>query len=426
MIASLYQQAEQLDAHDPLRDIKAQFALPDDMIYLDGNSLGPVTHAAKERAHEVVDQQWQTDLIKSWNQHNWIGLPQQVGAKIAPLIGAHPDEVIACDSISVNLYKLLYAALAIQTQRFNEQFEHLSMARRTRIVTQQGNFPTDGYIAQGVVEHYAQTLTLDYVAEDAIVESLGLDVAVLMLTHVNYKTGYMLDIAYITQQAHALGIVVIWDLAHTTGVIPIDCTLWNVDFAVGCGYKYLNGGPGAPAFVYAAARHHEQLKQPLSGWMGHAQPFGFTQEYIAGQGMLAFLCGTPAVISMSILDAALDVFSGVEMQDVRYKSAQLTRFCLLCMEAQGLLAELECISPDDSSVRGSQLAFTHTQAYAICQAMIEKGVVADFRAPNVLRLGFAPLYVSYHDIVRSVAVLTDIMQAQTYLDDVFQVKHAVT
>ena len=426
MIASLYQQAEQLDAHDPLRDSKAQFVLPDDIIYLDGNSLGPVTHAAKQRANEVVEQQWQTDLIKSWNQHNWIGLPQQVGGKIAPLIGAHPDEVIACDSISVNLYKLLYAALAIQTQRFNEQSEHLSMARRTRIVTQQGNFPTDGYIAQGVVEHYGQTLTLDYVAEDAIVESLGLDVAVLMLTHVNYKTGYILDMAYITEQAHALGIVVIWDLAHTTGVIPIDCTLWNVDFAVGCGYKYLNGGPGAPAFVYAAARHHEQLKQPLSGWMGHAQPFAFDQDYKAGQGMLAFLCGTPAVISMSIFDTALDVFSGVEMQDVRYKSAQLTQFCLLCMEAQGLLAELECISPVDTQKRGSQLAFTHPQAFAICQAMIAKGVVADFRAPNVLRLGFAPLYVSYHDILRSVAVLSDIMQAQTYLDDVFQVQHAVT
>jgi kynureninase len=426
MIASLYQQAEQLDAHDPLHAIKAQFVLPENMIYLDGNSLGPVTHAAKQRAHEVVEQQWQPDLIKSWNQHNWIGLPQQIGAKIAPLIGAHPDEVIACDSISVNLYKLLHAALAIQESRYAAQSEHLKLARRSRIVTQQGNFPTDGYIAQGLVAHHAQDLTLDYVAEDAIVESLGLDVAVLMLTHVNYKTGYMLDMAYITEQAHALGIVVIWDLAHTTGVIPIDCTLWNVDFAVGCGYKYLNGGPGAPAFVYAAARHHAQLKQPLSGWMGHAQPFAFTQEYIAGKGMLAFLCGTPAVISMSILDAALDVFSAVTMEDVRYKSAQLTRFCLLCIEAQGLLSDLPCISPEDSSVRGSQLAFTHPQAYAICQAMIAKGVVADFRAPDVLRLGFAPLYVSYQDIVRSVEVLSEIINAQTYLDDAFQVKHAVT
>lgn len=426
MIASLYQQAEQLDAHDPLRNIKSQFALPSDMIYLDGNSLGPVTYAAKQRALEVVEQQWQTDLIKSWNQHNWIGLPQQVGAKIAPLIGAHPSEVIACDSISVNLYKLLHAALAIQEQRLAEDSHQLNLPRRTRIVTQLGNFPTDGYIAQGVVNHHAQTLTLDFVDEHDIGAALGLDVAVLMLTHVNYKTGYMLDMAAITEQAHALGIIVIWDLAHTTGVIPIDCSLWNVDFAVGCGYKYLNGGPGAPAFVYAAARHHAHLSQPLSGWMGHAQPFAFTQEYVAGEGMLAFLCGTPPVISMSILDAALDVFRTVDMNDVRYKSAQLTRFCLLCIEAEGIADTLLCIAPEESSVRGSQLAFTHPEAYAICQAMIAKGVVADFRAPNVLRLGFAPLYVSYLDIVNSVAVLAEIIRTQTYLEDKFQIKHTVT
>ena len=414
---SLSTQAQQLDKHDLLAPIAERFALPEDVVYLDGNSLGPVTHAAKQRAREVVEGQWQADLIKSWNQHNWIGLPQQVGAKIAPLIGAEADEVIACDSISVNLYKLLHVALAIQ---------HQSSPERRKIMTQSGNFPTDSYIAQGVVGHHSQTLELVYVDESDIIEALDTDVAVLMLTHVNYKTGLMLDMAQITQKAHECGVIVIWDLAHTTGVIPIDCQSWKVDFAVGCGYKYLNGGPGAPAFVYAARRHHTSLQQPLTGWMGHASPFAFDQDYRAGEGMQSFLCGTPSVISMSVLDASLDVFEQVDMQEVRYKSVQLTQFCLLCMEASGLLTELPCISPLDGQVRGSQLAFTHTQAYAICQALIAKGIVADFRAPNVLRLGFAPLYVSYQDIVSSISTLNTIINEQIFKEEAYQIRQAVT
>ena len=414
---SLYTQAQQLDKHDRLAATRELFALPKDMIYLDGNSLGPVTYIAKQRAVEVVEKQWQPDLIKSWNQHQWIDLPRLVGAKIAPLIGADPSEVIACDSISVNLYKLLHVALSIQ---------HETSPSRYKIITQIGNFPTDGYIAQGVVAHHNQALELVYAEETDIIAALDDDVAVLMLTHVNYKTGLMLDMAEITAKAHAVGVIVIWDLAHTTGVIPIDCQAWDVDFAVGCGYKYLNGGPGAPAFVYAARRYHTQLSQPLTGWMGHANPFAFDQDYQAGEGMQSFLCGTPSVISMSVLDASLDVFEPIDMQDVRYKSVQLTQFCLLCMEASDLLVELPCISPSDGQIRGSQLAFTHSQAYAICQALIAKGIVADFRAPNVLRLGFAPLYVSYQDIVTSVRTLSAIMSEKIYLDDDYQVRHAVT
>lgn len=414
---SLYTQAQQLDERDALASIRELFALPEDLIYLDGNSLGPVTYAARHRAIEVVENQWQSDLIKSWNQHNWIGLPQQVGAKIAPLIGAAPAEVIACDSISVNLYKLLHVALAIQ---------HASSPSRYKIITQIDNFPTDGYIAQGVVTHHREQHELVYVDETDILGVLDEDVAVLMLTHVNYKTGFMLDMAEITSKAHAHGILVIWDLAHTTGVIPIDCHAWGVDFAVGCGYKYLNGGPGAPAFVYAAQRHHAQLAQPLSGWMGHASPFAFEQDYRAGEGMQSFLCGTPSVISMSVLDASLNVFAHVDMQDVRYKSVQLTQFCLLCMEASELLNELPCISPLDGQNRGSQLAFTHSQSYAISQALIAKGIVADFRAPNVLRLGFAPLYVRYQDIVTSISTLATIMNEHIYLEETYQVRQTVT
>lgn len=407
--------AQKLDEQDLLRHKRSEFDLPQETIYLDGNSLGPLTHAAKKRASDVVEKQWQPDLIKSWNAHKWIHLPQQVGAKIAPLIGADAANVIACDSISVNLYKLLCVCLEQQASDHN----------RTKIITQKGNFPTDGYIAQGLIQQKPD-YTLHFIDEKAIVSALSEDVAVLMLTHVNYKTGYVLDMAAITAEAHAKGILVIWDLAHTAGILPIELESWQVDYAVGCGYKYLNGGPGAPAFIYAATRHHPSMKQPLSGWMGHTTPFAFTQDYAPASGVSAFLCGTPSVLSMSVLEAALEVFSDVDMAHVKDKTLALSEHFLALWQATGLARILPCISPMSADVRGGQLAFIHPEAYAISQALIESGVVGDFRAPNILRLGFAPLYLSFTDVVDSVQRLVEIMEDATYLQDQYQVKQAVT
>jgi kynureninase len=407
--------AQELDEQDILRHKRREFDLPKDIIYLDGNSLGPVTYAVKKRAVDVVEKQWQPDLIKSWNTHGWIHLPQQVGAKIAPLIGAEAANVIACDSISVNLYKLLCVCLEQQASDVN----------RTKILTQKGNFPTDGYIAQGLIQQKPE-YTLHFIDEKSILSALNEDVAVLMLTHVNYKTGDVLDMAAITAEAHAKGILVIWDLAHTAGILPIKLENWQVDYAVGCGYKYLNGGPGAPAFVYAARRHHSYIKQPLSGWMGHAAPFAFSQDYAAAPGVAAFLCGTPSILSMSVLDAALEVFSDVDMAHVKDKTLALSEHFLSLWQATGLAQILPCISPMSAGNRGGQLAFTHPEAYAICQALIGTGVVGDFRAPNVLRLGFAPFYLSFTDIVASVQRLVEIMEDSTYLQEQYQVKQAVT
>ncbi len=404
-----------LDKNDVLSHKRSAFDLPKDTIYLDGNSLGPVTFGAKQRAFEVVENQWQPDLIKSWNTHDWIHLPQQVGAKIAPLIGADPSNVIACDSISVNLYKLLCVCLHQQSGDLN----------RTKIVTQQGNFPTDGYIAQSLIQQKPE-LTLKYVDELSILDALEDDVAVLMLTHVNYKSGLVLDMANITKAAHAKGILVIWDLAHTAGVLPVELDGWQVDYAVGCGYKYLNGGPGAPAFIYAATRHHPHIKQPLSGWMGHIDPFAFKQDYVPASGVDAFLCGTPSILSMSVLDAALDVFADVDMTDLQNKTRALSALFLAMWQATELTQILPSISPTSSDFRGGQLAFTHPQAFAICQAWIEAGVIADFRAPDILRVGFAPLYVSFHDVVEAFSRLATILHKQTYTAPEYQVKHTVT
>ena len=407
--------AVKLDKLDVLKHKRTEFDLPQDTIYLDGNSLGPVTYTAKKRARDIVEQQWQTDLIQSWNSHSWIHLPQMVGAKIAPLIGAKVTSVIACDSISVNLYKLLCVCLAQQA----------CDTQRTKILTQIGNFPTDGYIAQGLVQQKPQ-YTLQFIDEKAILSALSEDVAVLMLTHVNYKTGYVLDMATITAAAHAKGILVIWDLAHTAGILPVELDAWRVDYAVGCGYKYLNGGPGAPAFIYAAERHHQQIQQPLSGWMGHAAPFAFTQDYMPASGVDSFLCGTPPVLSMSVLDAALEVFVDVDMTHIKAKTLALSEYFLDLWQASGLAQILPCISPISPQQRGGQLAFTHPEAYAICQALIANGVVGDFRAPNVLRLGFAPLYLSFTDILESIKRLVEIMEDETYRQEQYQVKQAVT
>lgn len=405
---------EALDRDDPLADMRNEFLLPDNLIYLDGNSLGAMPLIAQQRARQVVEQQWGQDLIKSWNQHNWIHLPAVVGEKIARLIGAAAGQTICCDSTSVNLYKLLVCALGMRKNR------HV-------VLTETDNFPADLYIAASVEgslgEKACEVLA---VPVSELQGRLDATIAVLLLTHVNYKSAAMHDIEQLTALAHANGTLVIWDLSHSTGAVPLELDRWQVDFAVGCGYKYLNGGPGAPAFIYAASRHHANIRQPLQGWMGHQAPFEFRPDYVAAPGVTQFLCGTPAVISMSVLDAALSVFADVDMHSVRRKSQQLSELFRMLVTRSPSLQELQLESPRDCALRGSHLAYTHPQAYAICQALIAGNVICDFRAPATLRIGFAPLYLRYRNVWDAVRRLEQIVENKVYLAPKFGQRLLVT
>lgn len=403
-----------LDKADTLAHKRDEFDLPADTIYLDGNSLGALPKAVKSRVAEVVSQQWGSHLIRSWNDHQWIDLPTQVGEKIAPIIGADKGQVICCDSISVNLFKLLSSALSLNSER-------------NVVLSTEDNFPTDLYMVQGLSELLGPDLCqLKLVAEQNIEQSLNDSVAVLLLTQVNFRTGKLLDMHKITQLAHEKGILVIWDLAHSAGAIPVELDDCNADFAVGCGYKYLNGGPGSPAFLYVAKRHQAAVKQPLSGWMGHAKPFAFDAKYQRANNINQYLCGTPSVIAMSALDAALDVWQDVDISKIREKSIALADVFIKLVQTHSCLRDLHLCSTENSSQRGSQLAFSHTDAFAICQALIEKGVIADFRAPNILRFGFTPLYTSFEDIYQAVTILAEVVKTQLYTQPRFNLAGKVT
>lgn len=409
-----YNEVKELDRNDPIARKRKEFLLPKNRIYLDGNSLGALPVVAQQHAIEVVSKQWGEDLITSWNANNWIDLPCIAGEKIAKLIGAGSGQVICCDSISVNLFKLLAAALKLQTGR-------------TVLLSQQDNFPTDLYIAQGLQELLGdEKCQLKQVADQDLFSHLDESIAVLMLTQVNFRCGKIHDMEKLTKAAQQKGILVVWDLAHSAGAIPVELDICNVDFAVGCGYKYLNGGPGAPAFVYVAKRHQATLKQPLSGWMGHAAPFDFDPQYTPDKGVGKFLCGTPAVISLSILNAALDVFTDVSMQQIRDKSLKLTDLFIQLVTQTPSLNSLKCISPKNQRQRGSQVAYSHSEAYAICQALIDQGVILDFRAPDILRAGFTPLYTSYADVWHCVETLTEIVEQRRFADKKYQAKQKVT
>ncbi|MBB3168566.1 kynureninase [Simiduia aestuariiviva] len=405
---------KRLDAEDPLAEKRAEFYLPPSVVYLDGNSLGPMPIAARARARSVVEREWADDLITSWNVNRWIELPTIVGDKIGRLIGADSGKVICGDSTSVNLFKVLAAALSLQPKRF-------------KVLSQRGNFPTDLYMVQGLAallgESRCQLLTA---SADDLLDQLDESIAVLLLTQVDFRTGKIHDIRKITELAHEKGIVVIWDLAHSAGVIPLWLDDWQVDFAVGCGYKFLNGGPGAPAFLYVAKRHQGACQQPLSGWMGHRQPFEFSDDYHAHASVKQFLCGTPGVLGMSVLDAALSVFEGVQIQALRKKSLALIQLCRHLVSERPALSELQLLTPEEPEQSGSQLAYAHSEAYAICQALIARGVIADFRAPNILRLGFSPLFLRFEDIYLSVLALDEIVAERQYLSPRFQARQAVT
>jgi kynureninase len=422
---------QQRDQADPLRGLRDLFTLPEGIIYLDGNSLGVMPKAAAARAAEVITQEWGTGLIRSWNTAGWFSLPQRLGNQIAPLIGAGPDQVVVTDSTSINLFKVLSAALSITTQ---------DSPQRRVVLSERSNFPTDLYIAQGLCQERGYTLKL--VEPDEIAAALNANVAVLMLTHVNYRTGAMHDMTAVTAAAHAAGALVVWDLAHSAGAVPVDLTGAQADFSIGCGYKYLNGGPGAPAFVWVNPKHADRFWQPLAGWWGHAAPFAFTPDYQPAPGITRYLCGTQPIVSLSLLECGLDGFKAAQPQGgmaaLRSKSLALTDLFIQLVQTRCQGYGLGLATPLDHAQRGSQVCLTRefseqgSGAFAIVQALIARGVIGDYRAgdgkvhKDILRFGFTPLYIGYADVWMAVEHLRQVLHTGEWQQPQFNQQHAVT
>ena len=407
-----------LDVTDPLAPLREQFHLPPGVIYLDGNSLGVLPRHTGARVQQVIEAEWGQGLIRSWNSAGWINLPQRVGDKIAQLVGVGEGELVVADSTSVNLFKVLSAALNISQAD--------APARRT-IVSERSNFPTDLYIAQALAAERGFELLL--VNADELPAALGPRTAVLMLTHVNYRTGRMHDMAALSQAAHDAGALVVWDLAHSAGAVPVALADDGADFAVGCGYKYLNGGPGAPAFVWVHPRHADRFWQPLAGWMGHAAPFDFTPGYRPAAGIARYLCGTPPLLSLAALECGVDTVLAAHslggMAALRAKSLTLSK--LFATQVQAHCPALSLVSPADDALRGSQVCFGHaTMGYPVMQALIARGVIGDFRAPDVLRFGFTPLYVRFVDAFDAAEQLRQVLDCGEWQRPEFNQRQAVT
>jgi kynureninase len=403
-------EAQRLDAVDPLAFARERFRLPEGIIYLDGNSLGVLPVRAPAALAETAERQWGEDLIASWNKHGWIDSPTRVAAKLAPIVGAKPGELLIADSTSVSLFKLLAAAAA---------------ARRGRktIVTQRCNFPTDLYVAQGLAGMLG--LMVNAVEPDQMAAAIDDDTAVVTLTHVDYRSAAIHDMAAINEAAHAAGALTVWDLSHSAGAIEVELTGSNCDLAVGCGYKYLNGGPGAPAFIYVAERLQGELTNPLQGWMGHAEPFAFVDDYRPVAGIARFQTGTPPILGLAALEAGLDTFGGIAMREVAAKSRSLTRLFIDEVEAR-CGSEVRLASPRDPSARGSHVVFAHPAGYAVVQALIARGVIGDFRAPDLMRFGFAPLYNTHAEMVRAAEILDDVLATREWDQPRFRERAKVT
>ena len=405
------------DAHDPLAALRTRFDLPEGVIYLDGNSLGARPRAALARAQEVVAREWGTDLIKSWNTAGWFDLPKRLGDRLAPLVGAGPGEVAVTDTTSLNLFKALAAALRIQAQGAGGD--------RRVIVTERSNFPTDIYMAEGLsrwLERGYRVRLVDSV--DEIPAALDADCAVLMLTHVNYRTGYQHDMAALTRMAHEAGALAVWDLAHSAGAVPVDLHGADADFAVGCTYKYLNGGPGAPAFIWVPQKHQARFDHPLSGWWGHASPFAMAPAFAPVAGIGRALCGTQPIVSLALVECGLEVFEATDMAAVRAKSLALTDLFIALVESRCAGHPLGLVTPREHARRGSQVSFTHPHGYAVMSALIARGVIGDYREPEIMRFGFTPLYTSFADVWDAVEILKDILDRNDY--DVAAERGAVT
>ncbi len=405
---------EAMDAADGLRTMRERFILPEGLVYLDGNSLGAASKAAFTELQAAATEEWGQNLIRSWNTAGWFDMPLTLGDRVGRLVGAAAGQTVVCDTTSINIYKALHAAMALRSDRAG-------------IVAEAGSFPTDIYMAEGVVSTRAgASLRLEGVDAPEIEDLIDGDVAVVLVNHVNYKSGELRDMAALTRKAHEHGALVIWDLCHTAGALPVDLDGAKADFAVGCTYKYLNGGPGAPAFVYAAARHHGAISQPLSGWWGHARPFAFEKHYAAGEGIRRFLCGTQPILSLRALKGALDIWDEVDIAALREKSLGLTDLFIALVEEKCAAYGLELESPRERKKRGSQVSFRHPHAYEIMQALIARGVIGDFRAPSTMRFGFTPLYLRYADVWQAVVILEEILRTGAWQDARFAVRAAVT
>ena len=406
-----------LDAQDPLAPLRAQFDLPKGVIYLDGNSLGARPKAALARAQQVIAQEWGHDLIRSWNTAGWFDMPRRLGDRLAPLIGARAGEVVITDSTSLNLFKALAAALEMQADRPG--------APRRTIVTERANFPTDIYMAQGLASWLDRGYSLRLVDSPEELESaIGADTAVLMLTHVNYRTGYQHDMAALTGHAHAHGALMLWDLAHSAGAVPVDLHAAGADLAVGCTYKYLNGGPGAPAFIWVPKHHQAAFRQPLSGWWGHAAPFDMSPDFAPVDGIGRALCGTQPIASLALVECGLEIFEQSSISAIRAKSLALTDLFIALVEARCGDHPLGLVTPREHARRGSQVSFTHPHGYAVMAALIARGVIGDYREPAIMRFGFTPLYTSFADVWDAVEILREILDDQAY--DIAATRGAVT
>jgi kynureninase len=403
-----------LDQRDPLRARRDLFTIAEGLIYLDGNSLGALPKCVPERMRTVIEHEWGVGLIRSWNGAGWYTAPERVGATIAQLVGSAGDEITVCDSTSVNLYKVLVAAMRMRPGR-------------STIVSELGSFPTNAYITTEAAKLMgAKVVFADPAEVETAITDAGSDLAAVQLTEVNFRTAQRYDMATVTKHSHDVGGLTIWDLCHSAGAFSVNLNDCDADFAVGCTYKYLNGGPGSPAFVFVARRHLGQFQQPIPGWHGHAQPFAFAQDFQPSDGISQLLSGTSPQLSLLALESALTAFDGIDMAEVEAKSQSLTELFITLVENRLAGFGFELASPRHASDRGSHVSFAHEQGYAIVQALIARGVVGDFRAPDLLRFGFAPLYVRHVDVFDAVEILVDIMQSEEWKKPDYHVRHAVT
>ncbi|WP_405218567.1 kynureninase [Agrococcus sp. Ld7] len=407
----------ELDAADPLAPIRERFSLPEGVIYLDGNSLGALPRGVAERVQHVITEEWGTGLIRSWNEAGWFTKPATVGDRIAPLIGAAPGEVMMGDSTSASLFQVAVAGMRMRP------------GRRV-IISERGNFPTDLYVLEAVQELLGgdEPLERRLIADNGptLADVLDDDVALVVLTHVDYRTGRMHDMAEVTRQVHEAGAIMLWDLAHSVAAVPVDLNGANADFAIGCTYKYVNGGPGSPSFMWVAERHQGEARPALTGWQGHARPFDFEVDYEPAPGITRFRVGTPQLLSMSALEASLDIWDDVDVALVREKSLRLTELFMTLVDERLGQWGVEVVTPRDPARRGSQVALRIDDGYAVMQALIERGVIGDFRAPDLMRFGFAPLYVSHADVWDAVAILEDILTTESWREPRFAKRGAVT
>ncbi|UUV05067.1 kynureninase [Ruegeria sp. YS9] len=390
---------------------KAMFDLPEGVIYLDGNSLGPLPKSAGARVQRMLTEEWGQMLITGWNKAGWMGLPTGLGDRIGRLIGAEPGSVVTGDTLSIKVYQALASALELNPDR-------------KVVLSDNGNFPSDLYMADGLLRSLGDDYELRIVDPEAVADAITEEVAVLMLTEVDYRSGRMHDMRALTELAHAAGVVTVWDLAHSAGAIPVDLSGCNADFAVGCTYKYLNGGPGAPAFIYVAPRLADNTRPALSGWLGHEAPFAFDLDYRPGSGIERMRVGTPPIIQMTALSAAMDIWDLADMTDVRAKSVELTELFIERVEAT--CPDLQLASPRDPRQRGSQISFRFKEGYAAMQALIARGVIGDFRAPDIMRFGFTPLYIDEGDVERAVGIMADIMQNRLWDAPEYKIRQRVT